>query len=59
MRNKSLPGLKQLPCGCIGVCMCSPLKHSEEEHKAEHDTSLSKKLKKATRIKYPGTKKDE
>jgi len=23
MRNKSLPGLIKLPCGCIGVCRCS------------------------------------
>jgi hypothetical protein len=25
MRNKSLPGLTKLPCGCIGACKCSPL----------------------------------
>ena len=55
MRNKSLPGLKQLPCGGIDVCMCSPLKHSEEEHKAEHDKEkslISKTLKKFQKKKF-------
>jgi len=25
MRNKPLPGLAKLPCGCVGKCSCSPL----------------------------------
>ena len=30
MRNKPLPGLQKLPCGCIGACKCpsAPLKYS-------------------------------
>ena len=39
----------------------SPLKHSEKEHKAEHEeekTTLSKKLKEfQKKINYPGTEK--
>ena len=41
----------------------SPIKHTEKEHKAEHDkesSTLSKKLKAVQKkIKYPGTTKDK
>ena len=40
MRNKSLPGLIKLSCGCIGVCKCSTQGYKRNSPDVNRDMNI-------------------